>query len=41
VRSTARGARTLDRAELEELVGDAAPLRDEDAPADQLLTPRA
>jgi MFS family permease len=41
VSSTARGARTLDRPAVEELAGDAAPLRDEDAPADQLLTPRA
>ena len=41
VRSTARGARTLEGPAVEELAGDAAPLRDEDAPADQLLTPRA
>ena len=41
VRSTARGARTLDRPAVEELAGDAAPMRDDDAPADQLLTPRA
>jgi spermidine synthase len=41
VRSTARDARTLDRSSVEELVSDAEPLRDEDAPADQLLTPRA
>ena len=41
VRSSARGARTLDRAGVERLVGGAGPLRDDDAPADQLLTPRA
>jgi spermidine synthase len=41
VRTNARGARTLDRAAVEQLLRGAAPLRDEDAPADQLLTPRA
>ncbi|HEX2412260.1 MAG TPA: fused MFS/spermidine synthase [Solirubrobacteraceae bacterium] len=41
IRSTARGARTLDGAAAERLAGDADPLRDDDAPADQLLTPRA
>ena len=41
VRTNARGARTLDRAAVERLLRGAAPLRDEDAPADQLLTPRA
>jgi MFS family permease len=41
VRTSARGARTLDRAGVERLVGGTGPLRDEDAPADQLLTPRA
>jgi hypothetical protein len=30
----------LDRAEVARLAGDADPLRDDDAPADQLLTPR-
>ena len=33
-------ARVLDRGEVERLAGDADPLRDDDAPADQLLTPR-
>jgi spermidine synthase len=41
VRSTAPGARTLDRAAVARLAGDADALRDDDAPADQLLTPRA
>ena len=35
----ARGARLYDRATLERLVAGADPLRDADAPADQLLTP--
>jgi spermidine synthase len=35
------GARVLDRAAVERLAGDADALRDDDAPADQLLTPRA
>jgi hypothetical protein len=35
------GARVLDRAEVERLADGADPLRDDDAPADQLLTPRA
>jgi MFS family permease len=34
------GMRVLDRAEVERLAADADPLRDDDAPADQLLTPR-
>ena len=33
-------ARVLGRAAVERLAGDADPLRDDDAPADQLLTPR-
>ena len=33
-------ARVLDRAEVVRLAGDTDPLRDDDAPADQLLTPR-
>jgi MFS family permease len=37
---TPDGARVLDRAAVERLAGDADPLRDDDAPADQLLTPR-
>jgi hypothetical protein len=36
--STAQGARTYDRAALEALVGDADPLTDDAAPADQLIT---
>ena len=39
LRRPRRGARFYDRAALERLVGDARPLRDLDAPADQLLTP--
>ena len=35
------GARVLDRAEVERLADGAEPLKDDDAPADQLLTPRA
>jgi spermidine synthase len=35
-----QGMRVLDRAEVERLAADADPLRDDDAPADQLLTPR-
>ncbi len=38
VGSTARGARTFDRATVRRLAGDAEPLRDDDAPADQLLS---
>lgn len=38
VRSTARGAVTLDRAGVERFAGDAEPLRDDAAPADQLLS---
>jgi hypothetical protein len=38
VASTARGARTLDRAEVERFAAGAEPLRDDDAPADQLRT---
>jgi MFS family permease len=34
------GAETLDRAAVTRLAGGADPLRDDDAPADQLLTPR-
>jgi hypothetical protein len=37
VAPASRGARTYDRAELEELVGDADPLTDDAAPADQLI----
>ena len=37
-RSTARGARTLDRPEVERLAAGSDPLRDDDAPADQLLS---
>ncbi len=39
--STARGARTLDRAAVARLAAGAEPLRDADAPADQLLSPSA
>jgi MFS family permease len=35
-----QGMRVLDRAEVERLAAGADPLRDDDAPADQLLTPR-
>ena len=38
VSSRARGARTVDRGAVARLVGDADPLRDDDAPADQLLS---
>jgi SAM-dependent methyltransferase len=38
--STARGARVLGRAAVERFAAGADPLRDDDAPADQLLTPR-
>ena len=38
VGSKARGARTFDRRAVRRLAGDAAPLRDDDAPADQLLS---
>jgi len=38
VGSTARGARTFDRRGVRRLAGDEEPLRDDDAPADQLLT---
>jgi len=38
VRSRARGARTLDRAEVARLASGVAPLRDDQAPADQLLS---
>jgi len=38
VGSTARGARTLDRAAVERLAVGADPLTDDDAPADQLLS---
>jgi Methyltransferase domain len=38
VRSNAEGALTYDRPRLEQFVGDAEPLRDDYAPADQLLT---
>ena len=34
------GERVLDRGQVARLAGDADPLRDDDAPADQLLTPR-
>ena len=37
--TTSRGARTLDRAEVARLARGADVLRDDDAPADQLLTP--
>jgi hypothetical protein len=37
---TPAGARVLDRAAVERLAAGADPLRDDDAPADQLLTPR-
>jgi len=37
VAPASRGARTYDRAALVELVGDAGPLTDDDAPADQLI----
>ena len=40
VRSTARDARTFDRAAVERIAGDAGVLRDDDAPADQLLSAR-
>ena len=39
IRRPARGARLYDRAALERLSAGAQPLRDVDAPADQLLTP--
>ena len=39
VAPASRGARTYRRAELERLVGGAASLTDDDAPADQLLSP--
>jgi spermidine synthase len=39
-RSTARGARTDGRAEVARLAAGADPLRDDDAPADQLITLR-
>ena len=39
VRSSADGARTLGRTEVERFAGDADPLTDDDAPTDQLLTP--
>ena len=39
VRTTARGARTYDRAAVARLAAGASVLRDDDAPADQLLTP--
>ena len=38
VRTTSRGARTFDRAAVRRLAGDADALRDDDAPADQLLS---
>jgi spermidine synthase len=41
VRSTARGARTLNRSAVARFAASAKPLRDDDAPADQLLTPTA
>ena len=40
VRSTARAARTFDRAAVARIAGDADVLRDDDAPADQLLSAR-
>jgi hypothetical protein len=39
VRSRSRGARTYGRAELARLAAGADPLTDDDAPADQLLSP--
>ncbi len=39
VATTSRGARTYGRAEVARVAAGAAPLRDDDAPADQLLTP--
>jgi len=39
VATRSRGAVTLDRAAVERFAGDAEPLTDDDAPADQLLTP--
>jgi hypothetical protein len=38
--SSARGARTLDRAAVARFAAGADVLRDDDAPADQLLSPR-
>ncbi|HEV2776360.1 MAG TPA: fused MFS/spermidine synthase [Solirubrobacteraceae bacterium] len=38
MRSTARDGRTLDRPEVQRLAGDADVLRDDDAPADQLIS---
>lgn len=38
IRSTSRGARTFDRAAVQRLARDADVLRDDDAPADQLLS---
>jgi MFS family permease len=38
VRSTARGARTFDRAAVQRIAGEAELLRDDDAPADQLIS---
>ena len=40
VGSTARGARTFDRAAVQRIAGDADVLRDDDAPADQLISSR-
>jgi hypothetical protein len=39
--STSRGARTYDRAQLEAIAGDAEPLTDDAAPADQLISSAA
>jgi hypothetical protein len=39
--STARGARTWDRAATARFAASADPLSDDDAPVDQLLTPAA
>jgi len=38
VRSTSRGARTFDRGAVQRIAGDAELLRDDDAPADQLIS---
>lgn len=40
VRSTSRNARTFDRTEVQRIAGDADVLRDDDAPADQLISAR-
>ena len=40
VRSTSRDARTFDRAAVQRIAGNADVLRDDDAPADQLISSR-